>query len=281
MDTSVFLMILGAAVVHAVWNAILKAGSDRAAAVETMFAAQGIVASFLLPIFPMPSVESFGYMIASSALGVAYMEFLQRAYRVGEFSHVYPLARGVVPILVAAISILVLGEELDVTAKFAVLLISAGIVSLSLSRGTDGLRDMRPVVWALGTSCFIASYTVIDGLGARLSGSVHGYVVWQTVIGAVLVTAATRALRPGPVAPVPGRARLMAATAGLLGFGGAWTVVWAMTQAPLPLVAALRETSVIFAVVIGIVFFKERVRIARAVSIAVALVGTTVLKTAR
>lgn len=281
MDTSVFLMILGAAVVHAIWNAILKAGSDRAAAVETMFAAQGIVALFLLPIFPMPSAESFGYMIASAALGVAYMEFLQRAYRVGEFSHVYPLARGVVPILVAAISIFVLGEELDATAKFAVLLISAGIVSLSLSRGTDGLRDMRPVVWALGTSCFIASYTVIDGLGARLSGSVHGYIVWQTVIGAVLVTAATRVLRPGPVAPVPRRARLMAATAGLLGFGGAWTVVWAMTQAPLPLVAALRETSVIFAVVIGIVFFKERVRLARAASIAVALLGTAILKTAR
>jgi uncharacterized membrane protein len=278
METHVFLMVLGAAVIHAIWNAILKAGTDRAAAVETMFAAQGVVALCLLPIFPMPSTESFGYMLASSALGVAYMEFLQRAYRVGEFSHVYPLARGVVPLLVATISVLILGEELGTTAKLAVLLISAGIVGLSLSRGTDGLRDMRPVAWALGTSCFIASYTVIDGLGARLSGSVHGYIVWQTVIGAVLVTSATRALRQGPAAAVPVRARLAAAVAGLLGFGGAWTVVWAMTQAPLPLVAALRETSVIFAVVIGIFFFKERVRLARAASISVALLGTAVLK---
>jgi drug/metabolite transporter (DMT)-like permease len=281
LDIEVFLLVLCAAVGHATWNALIKADGDRAASIETMFATQATAAICLIPFFDTPSAASFAYMAASAVLSVAYIQFLQRAYRVGEFSHVYPLARGVAPLLITFISVFLLGEEIGTGARAAVLLISVGIVSLSLSRGADGLRDRRPIYWALGTSGFIALYTVIDGLGARLSGAVHGYVVWQTLFAAVLIAGSTRLMRRGPIAPVAAATRRAGIAAGLLSFAGSWVVVWAMTKAPLPLVSALRETGVVFAVVIGITVFKERVRVARMASIALTLAGTALLKLGR
>ncbi len=281
MELDVFLLVLCAAFGHATWNALIKADTDRSASIETMFATQSVASVCLIPFFAMPSADSFYYMLASAALSVAYIEFLQRAYRVGEFSHVYPLARGVAPMLVTAISVFILNESIAPSAQFAVLMISLGIVSLSLSRGADGLRDARPIFWALGTSCFIACYSVIDGLGARMSGAVHGYVVWQSLIAAVMVIVATRLLRRGPNRKVSWRTRRAGIAAGLMSYGGSWIVVWAMTQAPLPLVSALRETGVVFAVVIGITVFKERVRLFRVASIAMTLAGTALLKFGR
>lgn len=281
MEIDVFLLVLCAAFGHATWNALIKADTDKSASIETMFATQAATSICLIPFFAMPKFESFYYMLASAALSVAYIEFLQRAYKVGEFSHVYPLARGVAPLLVTAISVLLLGENVTPMAGFAVFLVSLGIVSLSLSRGADGLRDVRPIFWALGTSCFIAGYSVIDGLGARASGAVHGYVVWQSLTAAVMVIAATRLFRRGPKPVVSWRTRRSGIAAGIMSYFGSWIVVWAMTRAPLPLVSALRETGVVFAVVIGITVFKERVRLFRVASIATTLVGTALLKFGR
>ncbi len=281
MELNVFLLVLCAALVHATWNAMIKAAEDQQAAFETMFASQGFMSVCLIPFVAVPAPESWPNMAASAVLCVGYVYFLQRAYKVGDFSQIYPLARGVAPLLVAIASVAILGEQIDPLAQIAVFLISLGIVSLSLSRGADGLRDPWPVLWALGTSCFIACYSVIDGVGARVSGSAHGYVVWLTLITSILIPCIMRVTARGERPPVSMRTRRIGLLAGVMSYAAAWIVVWAMTQAPLPLVSALRETSVVFAVVIGITVFKERVRVFRMASIAITLAGTALLKIGR
>jgi len=281
LELDVFLLVLCAAIVHATWNAMIKAAADQQAAFETMFASQGVMSLCLIPFVAVPAPESWPNIVASAVLCVGYVHFLQRAYKVGDFSQIYPLARGVAPLLVAIASVTILGERIDFLAQVAVLLISLGIVSLSLSRGADGLRDPRPVLWALGTSCFIACYSVIDGIGARVSGSAHGYMVWLSLITSVLIPAFQRVTARGPRQPASMRTRRIGIAAGIMSYAAAWIVIWAMTRAPLPLVSALRETSVVFAVVIGITVFKERVRVFRMASIAMTLAGTALLKIGR
>ncbi|MBI3503549.1 MAG: EamA family transporter [Proteobacteria bacterium] len=281
MELAVFLLVLCSAVVHATWNAMIKAATDRQASFETMFVAQGVTSICLIPFVAIPAPESWPNLAASAVLSVGYVYFLQRAYRVGDFSQIYPLARGVAPLLVAIASVLILKEEIGFTAQAAVFLISLGIISLSLSRGADDLRNPKPVLWALGSSCFIACYTVVDGIGARVSGSPHGYIVWLSLLTSILVPGLMRAASPGARPPVSWRTRRIGIVAGLMSYAAGWIVIWAMTQAPLPLVSALRETSVVFAVVIGITVFKERVRVFRMASIAVTLAGAALLKIGR
>lgn len=281
MELDVFLLVLCAAIVHAIWNAIVKASTDRRSSLETMFGTQGIASLCLMPFVSVPLPDCWAYMAGSSVLSAAYVHFLQRAYRVGDFSQVYPLARGVSPMLVALASVFILKEEISTSGQIAVLLVSVGIVSLSLSRGADGLRDPRPVLWALGTSCFIACYSVIDGIGARISGSPHGYMVYGSLLTSAMVLAFLRFMKREPRPPLTFRANRNGIAAGLMSYAAAWIAIWAMTKAPLPLVSALRETSVVFAVVIGITVFKERVRLARMASIAMTLAGTVLLKFGR
>jgi drug/metabolite transporter (DMT)-like permease len=281
VEPQVFAMVLASAVVHATWNALVKLGDDRLATVAIMSATQIPISLVLLTVFALPAPEAWPYLLGSVALSTAYILFLQRAYRAGDFALVYPLARGLAPLIVAAISVLALGEILAWTAKLAILFVSIGIFSLSLSRGAAGLRDWRPVAWAAATGCFIGCYTVLDGLGARASGDAHGYMAWMSLLTAALTIACAIALR-GRRAPRPsGRTVRLGALAGVLSYASAWTVIWAMTLAPLPLVSALRETGIVFAAIIGVVALKEKLDLARCASIATTMFGAALLKFSR
>jgi drug/metabolite transporter (DMT)-like permease len=136
------------------------------------------------------------------------------------------------------------------------------------------------VGYALGTGGFIATYTLLDGLGARASGNAHGFVVWLSLVGSVAIVAVILLIQRGR--PAPGRrTRVAGIVSGLLAYGVAWAVIWAMTVVPVPLVSALRETSIVFAVMIGVVVFKERLNLARLASIATTLAGAALLKFSR
>ena len=138
------------------------------------------------------------------------------------------------------------------------------------------------VGFALGTGGFIAAYTLLDGVGARASGSAHGYTAWISLISCSLITLAITGLqRRNATLPVTRRTRIAGITSGLASYASTWTIIWAMTLVPVPLVSALRETSVIFAVVIGVVFLEERLNLARLASIAATLIGTAILKFSR
>jgi drug/metabolite transporter (DMT)-like permease len=185
------------------------------------------------------------------------------------------------PLLVAIISIWLLGETLSFASMAAVVLIGLGIVSLALARTPGGLTDLRSICFALATGSFTASYTVVDGLGARTAGSAHDYMVWHSLLTSILIVGVVHWLQSERRPAISHRTRNAGVAAGVMSFGAYWVVIWAMTKAPIPLVSALRETGIVFAVIIGAVILKEAVSIYRMASIATTLIGTTVLKFSR
>jgi drug/metabolite transporter (DMT)-like permease len=276
MTTAVFLMILAAALVHAAWNALVKADGDRIALVKAMFLTQFICSTCLIPFVPFPARQSWPYLCAGAVLGTGYMLFLNWAYRMGDLSHVYPFARGTAPLIVAIISAACLGEQMGPTGEVAVVLIAIGVVSLAMTRGGAGFREPRPVLLSLAASGFVAGYTIADALGARSAGSPHGYMAWGTLLYAVLVAGCFQILHRNHKGHPAGRTRRNGIISGLMSYGSSWIAIWAFTLAPIALVSALRETSTVFAVVIGVL--KERLSLSRWASIAATLIGTTVLK---
>jgi uncharacterized membrane protein len=173
MSMDVFVMVLGAALVHAPWNALIKTDGDRLALIKVMSATQIVVSLCLVPFVTVPGAESWPYLLVSSAFNTGYMLLLNRAYQAGDLSLVYPLARGVAPLIVVVVSIGILGERLSHASQLAVLLIALGITSLVLTRGAGSIREVRAVLLPLATGGFIAGYTVVDGLGARAAGTPH------------------------------------------------------------------------------------------------------------
>jgi drug/metabolite transporter (DMT)-like permease len=281
MPIDVFLMVLGAALVHALWNALIKTDGNRLGLIKLMSLTQLCLSLCLLPFVAVPAADSWPYLAASMLFSTAYMLSLNQAYAEGDLSLVYPLARGATPVLVAIISIFVLGEQLSRISQLAILLIGAGITSLALTHGI-GINSRRPVLLALRTGAFIAGYTIFDSLGARASGNVHGYMVWLSLLTSILIVALAhgmqRDLQPASGTPISTRSRRAGIASGLLSYGSSWVVIWALTLAPMALVSALRETGVVFAVIIGVVILKEPVNLSRLASIMTTMVGTAVLK---
>lgn len=281
MPLEVFLMILAAALMHATWNAVVKSDGDRLALIKVLVATQLVVSLCLVPFVAVPAAESWPYLVASAFLSSGYFVLLNRAYHAGDLSLVYPLARGVAPLIVAVISVGLLGERLSRPSQIAVLLIGLGITSLALTRGAAGFRDPRPALLALGTGGLIAVYTILDGLGARAAGSAHGYFVWVSILAALVTFGCIHAMQHGRRVAIGPRSLRAGIATGLISYVSSWLVIWAYTLAPIALVSALRETGIVFAVIIGVVFLKERLNLARLASIATTLIGTTILKFSR
>ena len=278
MTVTVFAMVLIAAVLHAVWNALVKVDGDRLAIMAVMMVSQAVISFCVLPFVTFPSVDAWPYILASVALHNAYYLFLIMAYRYGDLSHVYPIARGSAPLIVAAISVVFVGEVLSRQSMLSVMLITFGVMSLVLTRGASGIREPKAVLFALGTGLFIAGYTVVDGVGARLAGSAHGYTFWLFALDGLPLVAFTIIIRKRAVLYQPRQFWVNGVSAGVASLVAYWIVIWAMTLAPFALVSALRETSVIFAVMFGIVFLKERLDLVRLAAIVTTLVGTVMLR---
>ena len=281
MPTEVFLMVLGSALVHATWNALIKADGERLRLIEIMSGTQIVASVALLAFVSAPSWSSWPYLLASALLNTGYMLLLRKAYDAGDLSLVYPVARGIAPRLVATVSVVLLGETLTLANKTAVLLIGLGILSLASTSLSGGSFDARSVGFALATGSFTASYTVVDGLGARAAGSPHGYMVWLSLVTSIVIVVVVRRLQQGRRAAVSRRTRAAGMAAGLMSYGASWIVIWAMTRAPFALVSALRETGIVFAVLIGVVVLNERLSLRRLASVATTIAGTALLKLGR
>jgi drug/metabolite transporter (DMT)-like permease len=260
MDAIVFAAVLAAAFLHAGWNAVVKVGLDRVSAVLLLSMVQSGLALALLGFFPLPAAASWPWLAASALLHTGYKLLLVRAYAHGDLSQVYPLARGSAPLLVALVGAALLGETLGLREALAVLAIALGVVLMALKGGGTDLGSIPPkaLAYALGTAVFTASYTLVDGVGARLSGTASGFTLWMFV-GDGLAMAAWAAATRGPAA----LARLAPAwrgglAAGAMSLGSYWIAIWAFTRAPVALVAALRETSVLFAMLIAVLVLRER-----------------------
>lgn len=248
--------MLLAALLHALWNALLKSGEDRVLVGVLLNLGASALALPVALVAGPPRPESWLYLGLSIVVHNGYFWLLILAYRVGDLSHVYPLARGSAPLLVAGLAYLAAGEVLSGAELAAVAVVSAGVVSLALDGGR-GHGGTAPLLYALAIAFLISAYTVIDGLGVRAAGDVPSYVAWLFLVDGLPFVAVATAVR-GRAAfaawRTSWRAGLLSAVLAVSGYG---LVVWAMSRAPIPHVSALRETSVVIAALIGALVLGE------------------------
>ena len=257
MTVFLLVLVLATALMHASWNAIVKVVSDRLVSLALVNFTHTLIALAALPFVGLPNSESWPYLIASVVIHQAYYAGLVMQYRFGDLGQVYPLARGASPLLVAAAAWIWAGEALGPGALMAILLITGGIMYLALSgRGQGGNR--LAVAWALFTALTIAGYSVADGLGGRAAGDTLAYIVWLFLLDGLPLPLVLPLLR-GPVELAASLRRywLPGLFGGVLSSTAYGVVIWVMSLAPLAMVTALRETSVIAAALIGMLFLSE------------------------
>lgn len=268
MTINVFCILLFAALLHASWNAIVKASGDKMYAAISVSGSAAVIALLLLPFAPQPTLASAPYLLLSSALQVVYTVLVAKTYQVSDMSQTYPLMRGTAPLLVAIVSVVFLGDRLSPLAWSGIGVICLAILAMAYNGRASSRRG---VVLALINACFIAGYTLVDGTGVRLSGSALGYTLWSFLMnGSCLLGWATIARRH-EVSRYLRQHWHKGLLGGISTMGSYGLALWAMTQAPLAVVAALRETSILFGALIAFVLLKERViplRIAAACGIA-------------
>jgi drug/metabolite transporter (DMT)-like permease len=265
--------VLAAALLHAAWNALVKSSADKQLDTYAVAAGSGLLALVLLPFFPLPASASWPWLAGSAVVHILYFIFLAGAYRWGELSYVYPMMRGGGPMIVAATGALVFGEILRGSEWLGVLLICAGILAFA-----SGAHDRRATLFALANAVVIGAYTLIDAAGARASAAPVSYTLWFFVANGVVITAIGVLTRGREVPRYFARSWLRAAGGGACALGAYGIALWAMTRAPVALVAVLRETSVIFAAVIGAVLLKEKMTRRRLVATGAVLAGLIVLR---
>ena len=277
MANFVFLAVLFAAVCHAGWNALIKVGLDPLSTTTLIAIASAVVALAALPFAGMPIFAAWPWIIASTIIHLFYFAALIESYRTGDLGQVYPIARGSAPLMTAVASLIFVGEHLRLASWIGIAALAGGVLLLS-ARGGRALAhiDKRAVGFALLTALTICTYSVVDGVGARVSLNPQSYVLWLFV-GFALVLPPYALWRGGrKVIPEMQRFWLRGFIGGALQVVSYGIVLWAMTLAPIAIVASLRETSVLFGSVIAVVVLKEPLRALRIVA-ALLIVGGLVL----
>lgn len=277
LTLTVFFAVLLAALLHASWNAVLKGGRDVLLDTALVVAGAGIVMLPFVFVVPLPEPASWPYLASSLVTHVGYYFLMVNAYRTGDLSLVYPLMRGAAPLVAAVLAVFWLREMPAASAWFGMGAISVGVIMLAW-RAVDHRPSRAAVGYALANALVIAAYTVIDGAGVRLAGNAWSYIVWLFVVDAVPFTVFVW-WRRGRALIDYGREFPLR----LFGAGGASAAayaisVWAMTQAPVALVASLRETSVLFAVMFGVHLLGEKLTWRRWVGVGAVVVGALALK---
>jgi len=280
MDIYIFSAVLLAAVLHAAWNALVKSGADKQSAVVAVMFGHVPASLICLALVGFPDSNVWYLVALSACFHLAYPMALQKAYQSGDLGHVYPIARGTAPILVTVVSVIVLGTTLTLMQYLASLLMIGGILSLGLSHRHSGPGRHRATLWAILTGCFIAGYSIVDGIGARLSDNPLGFFSTSCLISASVFFVHALIWRRRNLTDLAGPTMKSFAIGGTVSFAAYIIVVWAFTQAPIALVTALRETSMIAALLIGIVFFREPLTKTKIIAVCVTLCGVVILRVA-
>ncbi|MDK4703741.1 EamA family transporter [Rhizobium sp. CNPSo 4062] len=276
MSLDVIALVLFGALLHATWNAIIKAGTDKSLDAALVSAGGAVAALPLLPFLPLPASAAWPFIGASAILQFAYFQLVAAAYRAGDIGLVYPLMRGVAPLIIVSTSSFILKETLSGGALIGTMTICAGILTLAFE-ARKGSR--RAIVLALANAVVIATYTYVDGIGARISGNSVSYTLWMALLPPILLFAWAISQRGLNAVAAHVRYNWWR---GLIGGGGSIAsyglALWAMTKAPVAMVAALRETSILFALVISVVVLKERSSSWRYIAGAIIAGGVLVLR---
>ncbi len=278
MDTNVFLIILLATVMHAVWNGMVKKHPDKVVAVSGIVFGHVPASIIAIILLPAPSVDCIPYIIASALIHQGYNWYLLSSYKIGDLTQVYPIARGFGPLVATIISILILGLVLDNLIILSICLICLGIMILGIFN-QPSKKNSKIIQYSLFTGFFIGLYSLVDGYGARVSLSAITYMSWSFILIAFLFSIFLKIKKQENVFKnVMSRGKKIFWVGGTLSYIIYIIVVWGFTKAPIPMVGALRETSIFFSIFIGYFFLKEKITSKKIFTIILILVGVVGLK---
>ncbi|MFD2237085.1 EamA family transporter [Aureimonas populi] len=281
MSMMVFGAVIFAALLHATWNALLKSGADKFASMAALTLGAVPLAALSLALAGLPAREAWPLVLASALIHAAYFLCLVAAYRAADFTQAYPIARGIAPVLTALAGAAFLGEVLSAMQSLAVLVIGTGVTSLVFAERGEKRMVGAGLFWALATGVLIATYSLVDGAGARLAGNSFSFYAAAALVKVPVMCLYLRVARPGALAGAFTRARPVLLLGAPISFVAYSLVTWDFTQAPIATVSALREVSIVFAVLIGTFILKERMNLRRIASTFVTLMGAMMIRFAR
>ena len=278
MDTGVFLIVLFSAFLHAIWNSMASKYKDKNVSIGAIVYGHVPLCIIAIIFLPAPSVESFPYIILSALIHQGYQNFLLTAYQTGKFTTVYPVARGFGPLVATVISIIFLGVYLKMFTILSILLISLGVMLIGLF-SKSVIQNNKILYTSLATGVFIGIYSVVDGQGARISGSAISYMSWVFIFSALFFPVVLHFRKQKNILKKTlTKGKFVFWIGGTFSYLAYVVTVWAFTKAPVPMVSALRESSIIFAIFIGYFYLKDKINFYKIVSISLIFIGVIGLK---
>jgi len=278
MELNVFILVIFAAILHAVWNGMVKNFEDKVISVSAIVFGHVPIAIIVMLFLPLPTLESVPYIILSAVIHQGYQYYLISAYKIGDLTRVYPIARGTGPIVATLISIIFLSLLITKFQTLSIILICFGIITLGLFSKIS-TKNNKAIIYSLATGFFIGMYSLADGYGARISLSPLSFLGWSFILNAMIFPIILKYMGYSNVfSRVIKEAKLIFWAGGTLSYVVYGIVVWSFTKAPIPLVGALRESSIVFSILIGFFFLKERITFVKVLAILLIFAGVVLLK---
>ena len=279
MTTIVFFAVIFAAIIHSVWNGMVKKHKDKYTALTAIVLGHIPLSIIVLFFTPMISIKSIPYIFISSIFLAGYEWCLLSAYRLEDYTKVYPVARGSAPIFIVIFSLLFFSINISTIELIGIFTISIGIIILSF-QNFKNIKNYSAIFYAMATGFFISCYSITDGFGGKASLSPLNYTAWLMISNALVAFPILLVIMKKTEAfnDIITNGKKIFFVGGSFSFTAYAIVVWAWTQAPIPTVAALRETSIIFALLIGTFFLKEKLTLIKISSIFVIFIGVFLLK---
>jgi len=274
----VFLIVLFSAVLHALWNSMASKYKNKNVSIPAIVYGHVPACIIAVIVLPLPSVDSIPYIILSAIIHQGYQNFLLVAYQTGKFTTVYPVARGFGPLVATLISIFILGVYLKIYTLISILLISTGIMLIGLF-SKSVIKNYKILYTSLATGIFIGIYSIVDGYGARASGSAVSYMSWVFILSALIFPIVLRIRNQKNILKKTlTEGKFIFWVGGFLSYLAYMITVWAFTKAPIPIVSALRESSILIAIFIGYFYLKEKINFYKVISILLIFSGVIGLK---
>jgi len=278
MDPIVFTAVILASFFHATWNGMVKKHSNKVTALSAVILGHVPMSIIAIIYLPLPSFKSLPYIIASAFIHQGYNWFLLKSYNLGDLTKVYPIARGFGPIIATIISIFFLGLVISKASVISISLVCVGIITIGLF-GYKVINNLKIVKYSLITGIFIGLYSIIDGYGARVSLSAISYMSWGFILSSILFPILLKINKYDNIFKnIINDGKAIFWIGGSISYLVYGVVIWGFTKAPIPMVSALRESSIVFAIFIGFFFLDEKINLAKLISITLIFVGVVGLK---
>jgi drug/metabolite transporter (DMT)-like permease len=277
LSFAILLAVLGSAFLHALWNALIKTGTSRLGAMIILSIGEVPIGLAVASLRPLPAPEVWKWVLMAGCAHFFYKFFLTYAYERGDLSRVYPIARGAAPLIVALAGSVLLNDHLTLHEFAGIAILGCGILLMAQGIFSNG-ENRKMLPFALGSACATATYTMLDGTGARVAGDAIAYVAWVFVADGTFFATGMLLYKGLDILPRNGRAWGTGMLAAAASYGAYGVSVWAMTRAPIAVVAAVRETSILFAVMIGWLAFSEKMTRGKALAAFVIVSGVVLTR---